>query len=431
MGDNSSVYEHAVVGERTLIDNDVTVKPEVKIWPGKIIESNTEVNTNLVWGTKHSKILFGDKGIMGEVNVNITPEFASKLGTAYSVLLKGSKGLAVSSDNSDVSEMLKRSFISGILSAGSKVYDFGNQILPMTRFAVRFYGLDGAIHVGMSDKKTTNAEVNLLDPNGLNIKRNLERKLETIFSRDDFQRCDIDDVKSIRMVYNFKSYYLRSIINKTSNRPFKYKVLLATPSEMIEELINPVMNKLGCEVTFIRYDWKGHFSDLYYDYENKKSIPEPFREMSHMIMSGDYDLGVYIGNNGEKLILIDEKGKFISGDMFTALVSFILFNTSKYATAVVPISAPAVIEIMAERYGGKVIRTKTSVSEVMSEIVKDRKETPFNEQFILNFDAIGSLVKIMNFMNDREIKLSKLIDNIPKFHMVRREVNCGWDTKGK
>jgi|LSQX01.3.fsa_nt_gb mannose-1-phosphate guanylyltransferase/phosphomannomutase len=441
VGENTSIYEHAVVGERTLIKNNVTIKPEVKVWPGKVIESETEVNSNLVWGTKHSKVLFGDKGIVGEVNIDITPEFVSKLGTAYGVLLNSKTGIAVSSDSSNVSEMIRRSFISGVLSSGTKVFDFGSQILPMTRFAVRFYGLDGGIHFGMTNENPSHAAVDLLDANGLNIKRGLERKLETIFTRDDFQRCDVDDVKSIRTIRDFKCYYLRNIINNTKNKPFGYKLLIGSSSEMITEIISPLMDELGCNFHFIKLNnssmgLTSHFrferSKSTHKYEgNHKTPRNDIQRLSQLTMDSDYNLGVFIEENSEKIVLIDEKGRIVTEDMFIVLVSFITFNSSKNATIVVPISAPAVIDIMAKQYNGKVIRTKTSVSEMMSSMVSDRKELTMNEQFILNFDAVGSLVRVMNFMKNNDMSLSKLIDNIPEFHIVKREVQCGWDSKGK
>ncbi|MCG8502083.1 MAG: NDP-sugar synthase, partial [Firmicutes bacterium] len=70
----SSVFEQAVVGGNTVVKERAVVKPGIKIWPSKTVESDTEINVNLVWGAKYSKMLFGEKGILGEVNVDLTPE---------------------------------------------------------------------------------------------------------------------------------------------------------------------------------------------------------------------------------------------------------------------------------------------------------------------------------------------------------------------
>jgi len=57
--------------------------------PNKIVEGGTEVNSNLVWGSKFVRSIFGFRGVAGEINVDITPEYASKLGAAYGAIFKG------------------------------------------------------------------------------------------------------------------------------------------------------------------------------------------------------------------------------------------------------------------------------------------------------------------------------------------------------
>ncbi len=53
------------------------------------------------------------------------------------------------------------------------------------------------------------------------------------------------------------------------------------------------------------------------------------------------------------------------------------------------------------------------------------------DQFILHFDAIGGLVKILDFMSINKYKLSDMVDMVPVFHMDKKEVECPWNAKGK
>jgi len=68
----------------------------------------------------------------------------------------------------------------------------------------------------------------------------------------------------------------------------------------------------------------------------------------------------------------------------------------------------------------------------MSKMVADgQKKTFLSDQFTLNFDALGSIIKIMDYMKSNSIKLSQLVDEIPSFHMIKKEVECPWNAKGK
>jgi mannose-1-phosphate guanylyltransferase/phosphomannomutase len=425
--ENTSVFEQSIIGDETVIRERAIIKPGIKIWPSKIIESETEVNVNLVWGTKYSKTLFGEKGIVGEVNVDITPEFASRLGASYGALFKRDARIGISSDHTNVSQMLKNSFISGLLSAGVEVYDFGQQVLPVTRYSVKFFGLDGGIHLGTkADANDSKLFIDFLDSHGANINRGIERKLENTFIREDFSRCEADTVKSVKTVHDFKSYYLRDIINKVKNKNLGYKLLIDTSSVLLESMLAPLMNELGCEVIFSKLEMK--------DMRTGRAFKTPgqITYLSNQIISNGSDIGAMVEENCEKMILIDEKGRFINEEMFIALVSLITLKTMKGATVVVPISAPSVIDRMATEYEGKVLRTKTSPLEIMGKmVVNGGQDTLMNEQFVLNFDAIGSIVKIMDFMRSNNVKLSELIDEIPSFHITKKEVECPWNAKGK
>ena len=153
---NVSCFENSVIGDDTVIKENAIVKPNIKIWPDKIVEEGTEVNSNLVWGSKFIRSIFGFRGMAGEINVDITPEYASKLGAAYGSLFKGKGKIAVGSDDSNPAKMLKISFIAGLISSGLKVLDFEALHLPVMRSAVRFYGVDGEFISALQVKMLAN-----------------------------------------------------------------------------------------------------------------------------------------------------------------------------------------------------------------------------------------------------------------------------------
>ncbi|HHY13496.1 MAG TPA: NTP transferase domain-containing protein [Thermoanaerobacterales bacterium] len=76
--DNVSIFENAIIGDETILEPGSIIKPGIKIWPGKTIEENSTISENIIWGVKSSKYLFGERGVFGKTNVDITPETAAK-----------------------------------------------------------------------------------------------------------------------------------------------------------------------------------------------------------------------------------------------------------------------------------------------------------------------------------------------------------------
>src|SRR5579862_1567509 len=81
------VLEGGVVGDNTVIGEGAIVQNDVRIWPNKELETGVSLNESLIWGGRAHRSLFGAYGISGLVNVDITPEFAARIGAAYGAVL--------------------------------------------------------------------------------------------------------------------------------------------------------------------------------------------------------------------------------------------------------------------------------------------------------------------------------------------------------
>ena len=53
------------------------------------------------------------------------------------------------------------------------------------------------------------------------------------------------------------------------------------------------------------------------------------------------------------------------------------------------------------------------------------------DQFLLNFDAIAGLLKIIEFLCVTNTTLSETLNEIPNFHVSKRKIFCPWELKGK
>jgi len=423
--DGVSAFEHSVIGDDTVVKQNALIKPNIKIWPDKMIDEGVEVNSNMVWGSKYTRTIFGNRGIAGEINVDITPEYASKLGAAYGSLFNGNAKVGVSCDDSAAAHMIKSAFITGLLSAGVEVLDFGKMLLPITRSAVRFYGSDGGIHISTSTDDGARLFIDFLNKNGCNIDRGLERKIENAFIREDFRRCEGDCIKDVIVIPDYSKFYLRNIINSVKAKNIGCKISLNAGSKFIADIVKKMLEELGCEVELT--DLK-----LINTRIMRQSAESSYvRFFSNHVKMGGFDLGVSIEDSSEKMMLVDSRGRIVTEDMFIALISIILFRRLQGGTVVVPISASQVVEKIAAQNNGKVIRSKTSVQDLMSKILGNEIKEEMLEQFTMHFDAMAGLAKILEFMYVNRYSLSDLIDMIPEFYINKKEIECPWNAKGK
>ena len=416
-----SVFENSVIGDDCVINERAIVKPNIKIWPNKSVDSLSVVDRNLVWGSRHSKTIFGENGLSGIINVDISPEFATRLGAAYGSIFKKGTRVVVSSTTSNSARMFKHAFISGILSVGVEVFNLSSLLTPVSRHAINFLSVEGGIHIKLSTDNPNRLKVDFMDSKGATISRALERKIENAFLREDFKRCSGEEISRLNNITDFTTYYARMILNEVDLIRIKEKgpsVCVVSSSNFVISVVVPMLSDIGCRVV--------SFSST-----KLNSLDEIVEE----IKKRDTDFGAYIDSNGETLILVDKSGNIIKDDLFLALTSVILFRTIKEAEVVAPVTAPSIIEHLAVLYGGKVVRTKTSPQAVMEQMLnynlfKNREKDKMT-QFLLNFDALAGLVKIIEFLCTADTTLEETLKSIPDFYISKKSISCPWELKGK
>jgi mannose-1-phosphate guanylyltransferase/phosphomannomutase len=423
----AQAFEGAVIGDSSSVGERSTIKPNVRVWPSKMIDDGTTLNMSLIWGGKWSKRLFGTYGVSGLANVEITPEFAAKLGAAYGATLPEPSRVVVSADTKKTSRMLKRAFISGLLSSGVDVIDLGKMTTPVTRYAICTLEVMGGVHIRSSSYEANMVLMEFLDSMGINIDKGTERNIENTFFREDFKRADINRIGELSYLTRVVEEYLKGIlelVDVEAIRERKFKIAIDYDEGNLSLTLPTLLEELGCEA--IVYEGERRASD---------SLIDSLMRVSRMVVKEEAALGIIVDPNAERLILIDEEGSAVSDDVFLALISLLVFKSSEdgQARMAVPVTASRIIEEVARKYNAEVIRTRANPRSLMEKVIEEkifigRKGLPYFQPV---YDGLVSLGKILELMAKEKANLSELLENIPRANVYRAEVECPWDKKGR
>lgn len=424
-----NVYEGAVIGDDSVIEEETVIKPEVKVWPEKRVESGIVLRENLIWGTRGARQLFGFDGIRGEINRELFPETAAKLAAAFASFLKEGT-ILLGSDSYRASGMFKQALAGGILSAGLTVYDLGETITPVMRRQVAEIEGSGAIHVRLVDFDPPVVMFRFMDKRGLNLSRGQERSIEQLFFREDFPRTSglkiSEAVRFPDLLPHYRREMLKDINIEEVNRA-GFRIVLGYPDPLIEKIIVPILQELRCRVLTLNMN-----APIHEEPRSFRDLRRCRHEVAAAVRQLSATLGVIFDPGAEEMVLIDERGRVIEGELYKALISLLLFRMRRGETVAVPVSASHVTEKLAERYQGKVLRTRTAPFYQMDELEKNgERQSKKPSNLSLNFDCMGALVHLLEFMALQETNLSTLLSEIPKIHLSEKEIACPWGKKGK
>lgn len=121
VGDEAILAENVFVGNKCVIGRKSSILSNVKIWPEKIVEEGATVTRSLVWEDRWLRELFTNSRVSGISNIEINSEFGAKLGAAFGAFVGSGTTVVTSRDADNVSRMINRALMCGLMSAGVHV----------------------------------------------------------------------------------------------------------------------------------------------------------------------------------------------------------------------------------------------------------------------------------------------------------------------
>lgn len=424
------ISEHCKIGARSFL------KANVKVWPYKEVEDDATLASSLIWGEKWSRFIFGPYGVTGIANIEISPEFAAKLGAAFGASVGKNSIVYTSRDSHKTSRMINRAIMTGILSTGVHVHDLGVAPIPLVRFLAGTMGDAGAIHTRKSPFDPELIDIKIFDNRGLDIHPNKEKTIERLFFREDFARATMEETGEISFPIHGIEYYQDSFLKNVDIKVIKerrFKIVIDYGFGSCARIFPEILGKIGCDVISLNANL---------DPSKITKTPEEFQRslqyLSNIVRSLDADVGIMLDAGGEKIFVSDETGEILNGDTTLAVMCLYVMRNYGSGTIAIPVTASRVIEEIARIYNFSVKRTKTSSRSIM-ELAAEKQIVFAGEQyggfifpeFHPAFDGMYASVKLLEMMARIGLGVHEVVREIPPFHIVHEKLSCPWELRGR
>lgn len=342
---NVSINEEAVISDHVKLRQGSTVKANCKIWPGKEVEAGATVSSSLIWGEKWNRELFSDSKVSGLGNIEVTPEFAAKLGCAFGATLIKGESIVVSRGVSSASRVFSRSFISGLLSCGINVVDLRTLPIPIMRYELKSGRHAGGVHVRQNPAQYHITDMIFLGPDGMDLPTRKTRSIETLFAREDFRRASVDQVGHLdyptRTVESYRGDFLKHIDTEAIAKK-KFKLVIDFGHGGASEIFGGIFSALNTELISLNAypDPNLPISD------SQRSL----NTMASIVKSLGADVGIQLALSAEKITVVDRNGQVVSDQLLLLMVTSLFLSTYQTRKIAVPVMASMGVEKIAEQY---------------------------------------------------------------------------------
>lgn len=417
--------EHCEVGKKSSFEKDIT------IWPDKVIDANSIVSNNIIWGTKYKSSIFENGKVVGRTNIELSVEMSIKIAESFGSILPVGSSVYISRDYQNSSRMLKRAFVSGLLATGINVVNLYNAPSNVMRYRLSFNEEASAgIHFRQSVEDPMNTEIILYTSDGLAIDAKLASSIEKVFFKENFRRVNLNQIGDISQEASVKKQYVNSVLEKLDHKLLQESEVKIAADIMFgstSDIYPKIMNALGVENILLN----AHKDDKNLS-KAINMVTKSQKDMCNIVNAMNLDCGFIIYPNGQKLQIIDDNGDLVYDYVaLLAILKILNITTKEKLNILLPAWAPDFIEFE------NLNITRDKLSSMKSTQLQEFDLIATTDghfafcQFGLNTDAVFASCKILELIQLSEQKLSKIVQSLPKFVFKGENVYCPTECKGR
>ncbi|UCF09221.1 MAG: phosphoglucosamine mutase [Thermoplasmata archaeon] len=355
--------------------------------------------------------LFGSSGIRGLVNTDISVELAVNVGEVIGTL---HKRVVLGHDPRTSSQLFLHAITSGLLSTGCEAFFAGMVTTPTLAYAARNF--DCGIMITASHNPPEYNGIKFFNPDGSGFGATQMEEVEGMINENRSSRAQARDISYPRTYHNAIEEHMRSI--KDSIGSLDLKVVVDCGCGAASTITPLLFRRLGCEVLTLNCQPDGFFPGR---------ASEPKREnlgaLMEAVVANKAHLGIAHDGDADRMVAVDEKGKFVDGDSLLALYAKHEVHTS----IVVPVSASIAIDNIVGN--AKVIRTKVGdvfISEMLREKKGDFGGEPSGTwifpRHCLCPDGVFAAARLAELVQKEP--LSDQIDILPRYPRKKGTIAC-------
>jgi mannose-1-phosphate guanylyltransferase/phosphomannomutase len=428
------VEEGVVVGDECLIEEEAIVSAGVKVYPFKTIEAGAVVNTSVIWESRGQRSLFGPRGVSGIVNVEITPELVVRLTSAYATTLK--KGVTVSTarDGSRAARALKRAVISALQSSAINVRDLELQPASVARMETA-RGSAGGVLIRTTPGVPDSVDIQFLDERGADLSQAAQRKLERVFSRQEYRRAFPGEIGDLTFPPRVVENYVKQLLNTVDTSGVEssgIKVVVDAAKGAAGLMLPMLVGRLGVDVLTVNIG-----IDEARPTQSSEDRRHALERLAELVASARADFGVLFDPLGERISLVDEKGKIIDDGRALLVVMDLIAAERRGGRIALPVTITRVAEQVAGFHGVEIAWTRTSSDDLAHAaqardliLGGDGRGGYVVPEFGTAVDGTAAFARLLGLVARTQLTLSQIDARIPRAHVSRRDVPTPWAAKG-
>ena len=358
--------------------------------------------------------IFRAYDIRGIVDEELSKETVFHIGKAIGTLVQdqGRKDLIVARDGRNSGERLKKIFEKGVRDSGCNVFSLGSVPTPLMYFATFFTPyLDGVMITGSHNPKNYNGFKIVINQKSLT-----QDKIEQIKSMIENESYKEGNGK--KQNFDIKGDYVE-ILKKKINIERKLKICLDCGNGIGGVIAPEIFRVFGLDVIELYSEVDGNFPNHHPDPSN----PDNLKNLIKVVKEKNCDLGIALDGDGDRVGIVDDKGKIIFPDHFMMLIAEFLLKKNPQEKIIYDVKCSTNLKKLILEKNGIPIMTRTGHSYIKSKIIETNAlfggemsgHIFFNDNWYGFDDALFSALRILEIICSQKKTSSEVFSSYENY----------------
>ncbi len=381
------------------------------------------------------QLIISVSGLRGIVGENLTASIATDYGCAFGTFLEenyaGEKerlSACIGRDSRPSGQELGSAVAEGLCNVGIDVIDLGVVTTPGVGIMLRELCCAGGVIVTASHNPAQYNGIKLFLSNGVAPPSDAAEQVKQYFFDKHFGFVNSSDYGKVNANEQTDTTHIAkvlAIVDREAIAAKKFKVVLDSVNGAGGRVTKKMLAKLGCEVSAINDEPSGLFA------HGPEPTAENLRGLCEIVKTKAVEIGFAQDPDADRLAIVDDNGNYIGEEYSLALAAKYIFSkrTGKAATN---LSTSRMLDDIAERAGGQVVRTAVGEANVAAAMLEhdciiggegnggviDLRVGPVR-------DSLVGIALILQLMAETGKTISQLVSEIGGYYMSKDKFAAG------
>ncbi len=347
-----------------------------------------------------------------------------KVGRAYGTMIveRGGGEVVVGYDCRKSSTAMRDALCAGIVSTGVDVFDVGMVTTPMIYFSTFTTGVDGGVMVTASHNPS--------EYNGLKMSVGSDslfgndiQKIRKSVERGCFAKGS-GEIRHGKITEQYLDFLARNLEIEPG-----LQIAVDGGNGTAGVACTQALKRFGCKVHELYMEPDGSFPNHHPD----PTVEENLTDIKNTVSEAGLDAGLAFDGDADRIGVIDELGKSLSGDMLLLVYSLDLLNSNPGVTIIGDVKCSGILFEKIRQAGGNPIMWKTGHSVIKDKMKKENAALGgemsghmfFKHRFFGYDDALYAGLRFLEILSKTGKKASELLSDIPRTYATPEiRVDC-------